>query len=367
LKITTVAFVVGLTLGCCLLGAAGLSALAFREYGPASRALGPIQVVEYSARLLWHDGLLTKPADPAASEVEFEIDSGESIASICVRLQEAGLIQDRASLRDYLIYKGLDTTVRSGVYRLSGRRSAVDIAGLIQDPTPTEVAFVVLPGWRLEEISASLPTSGLLIPPAAFVSAASMPMQAFEFVSGAQTAEGFLFPDTYRLPRSTDATSLVNRLVAGFAAHLDSGLADGFAGQGLTTYEAVTLASIVQREAVVADESPLIASVYLNRYEAGMRLDADPTVQYALGFNTAEQTWWTSPLTLDDLRVESPYNTYLHDGLPPTPISNPGLEALQAIAHPIPTKYLFFSARCDQSGLHNFAETFEEHLRNLCP
>jgi len=142
---------------------------------------------------------------------------------------------------------------------------------------------------------------------------------------------------------------------------------NGFEKQGLTVYQAVTLASIVEREAVHDDEKPLIASVYLNRIRIGMKLDADPTVQYALGYNFGQGTWWTNPLSLDNLQYDSPYNTYMYASLPPAPISNPSLEALQAVAFPVETTYYFFRAKCDGSGYHFFAETFEEHLQNACP
>ncbi len=149
--------------------------------------------------------------------------------------------------------------------------------------------------------------------------------------------------------------------------HLTSDLRDGYGRQGLSIYQAVTLASIVQREAVHDDEAPMIASVYLNRIKINMKLEADPTVQYALGYNATQQAWWTNPLSVYDLKINSPYNTYLIDGLPPTPISNPGLTALRAVAYPAESSYYYFSARCDNSGYHNFAQTFQEQLQNLCP
>ena len=112
---------------------------------------------------------------------------------------------------------------------------------------------------------------------------------------------------------------------------------------------------------------PLIASVFFNRLAIDMPLQADPTVQYGLGYNTAQATWWTNPLSAQDLQVNSPYNTYVHHGLPPGPISNPGLAALQAVAAPAQSNYYYFQARCDNSGLHNFAETLEQHQQNNCP
>jgi UPF0755 protein len=347
---------------------AGISvpALAARSYGPPSPQLDPLQLWQYSASLLWADGLLTKPLAASAPEVEFVVQPGESVNSICDRLVEAGLARDAWVVRDYLIYTGQDTTVQAGIYRLSASMSAVDLARRMQDATPADIDFVVLPGWRLEEIAASLPTSGLSIEPAAFIAAAARPQPGFDFLSGATTAEGFLYPDSYVLPRTTRIDQLVETLLSNFRLHLDIDLQEGFAHQGLTVYQAVTLASIVQRESVHADEAPEIASVYLNRLAAGMPLDADPTVQYAIGYNEARGTWWTNPLSLEDLKLPSPYNTYLNEGLPPSPISNPGTTALRAVASPAHTPYYFFAARCDGSGYHEFAETFEQHLQNLC-
>jgi UPF0755 protein len=149
---------------------------------------------------------------------------------------------------------------------------------------------------------------------------------------------------------------------------LTADLRAGFARQNLSVYQAVTLASIIQREAVKADEQPRIASVFLNRLAvAGMHLETDPTIQYALGFDAEANTWWRSPLSLDDLEVNSPYNTYHNPGLPPGPICSPSLSALQAVAYPAQTPYFYFRARCDGSGLHSFSETFEQHVQNACP
>ncbi len=142
---------------------------------------------------------------------------------------------------------------------------------------------------------------------------------------------------------------------------------DGFQRQGLSLYQAVTLASIIQREAVIEDEMPMIASVFYNRLNSGMSLDTDPTIQYALGYDLIDRTWWKNPLSLDDLKVNSSYNTYLNPGLPPGPISNPGLSALKAVAFPAQTGYFYFRMACDNSGRHNFAVTFEQHKQNACP
>jgi len=335
-------------------------------YGKPASWLTTSQRVEYSARLLWYDGLLTSPIDPQGVERSFVIQPNESVYSIANNLDAVGLIKDAESFRAYLIYSGLDTSIQAGEYQLSPAMSAIQIAHDLQDATSEEVRFSVLPGWRMEEIAASLPSSGLPIAPEVFISAVTTPANGFDFLSDANSAEGFLFPDTYIFSRQTTADELVNELIRHFALRLSREIQLGFESQGLTVYQAVTLASIVEKEAIQKEEASLIASVYINRLNIGMKLEADPTVQYAVGYNALQNTWWTNPISLTDLQFDSPFNTYVYAGLPPTPISNPGIEALNAVAFPAETPYYFFRAKCDGSGFHNFAVTFDEHVGNGC-
>jgi UPF0755 protein len=246
--------------------------------------------------------------------------------------------------------------------------SALDIAHELQDATPEEVTFNVLPGWRVEEVANSLATSGLQISYDEFLEATKRPPQEFDFLTGASSVEGFLYPDAYIFPRTTaSADEMIYEMVRNFGAHLTLDLRNGFERQGLTVYQAVTIASLVEREAVQEDEQATIASVYINRLKIDMKLEADPTVQYAIGYNFLQQTWWTNPLSLLDLEVNSVYNTYRYDGLPPTPIASPSLGALRAVAFPTETTYYYFRAKCDGSGFHEFSQTFDEHLQNACP
>ena len=338
-----------------------------RLYGPPAPSLSLPERVQYSALLLWYNGLLTQPLDMNGTLQTFTIEIGESVDSVANHLQAVGLIRDSDAFRTYLIYSGLDMSIQAGEYELSTAMSAMDIAHELQDATPEEVTFVVLPGWRVEEIAESLVTSGLPITHDEFLAAAKVPPQEFDFLSGASTVEGFLYPDSYIFSRDiSSAEEMIAEMVRNFAAHLTLDIQNGFTRQGLSVYQAVTLASMVEREAVQDDEQALIASVYLNRFKIGMKLDADPTVQYAIGYNFLQQTWWTNPLSLLDLQVNSVYNTYIYEGLPPTPIANPSLGALRAVAFPAETPYIFFRAKCDGSGFHEFSETFDEHLQNAC-
>jgi UPF0755 protein len=356
--------VVGLGL---VVAAVFLPLAAQQSFGKPSPSLNAWQRFSYGYQLVWNAGDLTRPRDAAGAEQLFIIQPGESVVSISNRLEQTGLIRCASTFRAYLLWTGLDTVIQTGTYRLSPVQTGFDIAQILKSRTLTEVSFTVLPGWRMEEIAAALSTSGLDITLEAFLAAAAAPADSQDLMPAGASAEGFLYPDTYILSRTTTADQLVSILLQGFSSHFPAENISAYASHGLTRYQAVTLASIIQREAVVEEEMPLIASVFYNRLAIGMKLETDPTVQYALGYNAAQGTWWTNPLNKDDLKLDSPYNTYLHPGLPPGPISNPGMAALEAVANPAQTTYYYFQARCDRSGLHNFAETFEQHQANYCP
>lgn len=342
-----------------------IPAQASLKFGPPAAHLSISERIDYSTRLLSYGDVLTTPLNPFASAQAFVIEPGESVFSVASRLQSDGLISNAQAFVDYLVYTGLDLTIQSGRYQLSAAQSIIEIAHEMQDATPQDVTFGILPGWRVEEIAASLPTSGLDISPEAFLSAAQTPSAALWF-DPPTGMEGYFFPDTYILPRSATVEDLLDAAARNFTQRLTDDLQSGFAAQGLRIHQAVILASIVQREAVRIEEAPMIASVYLNRLAIGMKLDADPTVQYALGYNSMQNTWWTNPLGGADLQIDSPYNTYRYSGLPPGPISNPGMEALRAVAFPANSPYYYFRAACDGSGVHVFAVTLEEQIANGC-
>ena len=349
---------------------AQIPTLAEQRFGYASSKLDVIDRYWYSMRLLWKYEELTAPLEPHATAQRFVIQSGETAEQIAMRLQSEGLIRDYEAFRDYMVYSGLDTAIQAGEYEISPAWSAIEIGHQLLDATPDQITFVILAGWRVEEIAASLPTSGLKISPEEFLQFVRNPPSGWHPAgrdSAGLSLEGYLFPGEYRFKRDASVREVVAAFLERFNQQVDANLREGFSRQGLRLHEAVTLASIVHREGVVEEERPMIASVFYNRLRAGMKLDADPTVQYALGYNSIQQTWWTNPLSRDDLMVNSPYNTYQNTGLPPAPICNPSLSALQAVAYPADSPYFYFRARCDGSGRHSFAKTFEEHLQNACP
>jgi len=342
---------------------------AAKEFGPPGDDLGLLDQCTLSMFLILNADELNQPLDPMGVERIVEVSLGDSTTRITHELEAQGLIDSSNALRRYLKYSGLDKTLQAGTYKLSPRMTPIEIAHKFQDATPEDLVFQVLPGWRLEEIASAIPTSGLSFSPDSFIEFATDPPSIppiTEKIPPGSSLEGLLYPDSYLLPRQISVYEFVGKLLENFSVKVDKKLKQGYKNQGLDLYKAVILASIVQREAVVEDEMALIASVFLNRLAAGNKLDSDPTVQYSLGYNYSQDTWWTNPLSLKNLQFESPYNTYIYAGLPPGPIANPGLKALRAVAFPAQSPYYYFRATCDNSGRHNFAITYEDHLRNAC-
>jgi len=336
-------------------------------YGPPGASLSISERIEYSSKLLVHGNKLTTPLSESGLHQRFRIEPGESVLSISNRLMVSGLIVNDQAMYDYLVYSGLDRSLQAGEFLLRSSMSIIDIAHELQDSTPQDLTFVILPGWRMEEIAASLPTSGLEITPEEFLEAANRPPAVLDFIPGGATMEGFFLPNTYILPRDSSVEQVLERIGRGFTQHLTEDLRQGFNARNLTVYQGVILASIVEREAVRLEEQSQIASVFINRLSAGMSLGSDPTVQYAIGYDPGQGTWWKNPLEARDLKIDSPYNTYVVLGLPPGPIANPGLDALRSVAYPLESPFYYFRAKCDNSGYHVFSVTLEEHLANACP
>jgi UPF0755 protein len=338
-------------------------------FGKPSSNLTFTQRIVYPIELFINRDKMNSSRESASSEREFIVDQGESVSMVCIRLEQDHLIEDAELFRIYLVYSGLDRQLQSGVYQLSPAMTPLEIAADLLDATPKDAIVTILPGWRIEEIAGNVAGSGLEITEDDFIALAYAPLpEFFDYlpVSEAPSLEGFLFPGTYDIPRESNLITVIETLLSGFSSSVTQDMLDGFARQGLSINEAVTLASIVEKEAVLDEEKPMITSVFYNRIANGMRLETDPTVQYALGFQVESSSWWKSPLSSEDLVIDSSYNTYLYAGLPPTPIANPDLASLQAVAFPAETPYFYFRAACDDSGRHNFSITYEEHLNNTC-
>jgi len=345
----------------------GIPVMAENTFGFASSALTPFQQRQYGLRLLLSQEMFANPIPKSISTITFEIQEGSSVSKIAMDMESAGLLKNGSRFRDYLIYKGIDSKIRSGIFMIPNTLSPIGIAELIRSDNPI-ASFYLYPGWRAEEVAAGLEASGIEISIEDFMRVVNNPgeIPLPPELEGITSLEGFLFPGKYEIPKDSSVKEMTQIFLDRFQSKALPQINLYFQNTGLSISEIITMASIIQRESLVTAELPIIGSVFYNRLEAGMKLETDPTVQYAIGYDQNSRSWWKTPLYLDDLGFQSEFNTYVIYGLPPHPISNPGLEAILAVLQPDTTAYFYFQAKCDGSGTHVFSNTFEEHISHNC-
>ncbi|MDI7248772.1 MAG: endolytic transglycosylase MltG [Bacillota bacterium] len=307
-----------------------------------------------TAGLVWWG---SRPVDTASgATVRVVIPAGSSVESIGEILYRSGLVRHPLVFRALVEWMGVSTRLRAGEYDLSPAMSLREIIRRLVKGEVVTYPFTVPEGFNVEQIADLLASLGLADRDRFLEAASRAELAPAPLPDPARVRyplEGYLFPDTYRVPRGTSEPELVSLMVRRFQQVWEGELARKAAAQGISVHEVVTLASIVEKETGVPEERPLVAGVFWNRLKRGMPLQADPTVLYALG-KVGE-----SPLRRD-LQVDSPYNTYLYAGLPPGPIANPGEASLRAVLEPAAIDYLYFVARGD--GTHHFSRTLREHL-----
>jgi len=337
--------------------------------------LSPVRALYLRGYLASKADQLEAPAGSGEAVDGFVISAGERADQVASSLVMAGLLDDSDLFLNYLRYYDLDSGLDAGVYNLDAGVTIPQLASILSKAVDQQIDLTFIEGWRLEQMVAYLEhIQPAAIEPAEFLAIAqgneAMDLSQYDFLASrpdGATLEGFLFPDTYRVPVEADAAFLIRLMLDNFDAQVDASMRQSYGALGLSVFEAVTLASIVQREAVLSEERPLMVGVFLNRLNQGTLLQADPTVQYAVGYQSDSGRWWKSPLSKADLELDSPYNTYRYAGLPPGPIANPSLGALEAVAQPIATDYLYFVVDCNSetAGQHVFSKTFEEHVARV--
>jgi UPF0755 protein len=295
------------------------------------------------------------PRPGAPSTVTILFPQGTTTAQIFHKLAETGVVPDgRLAEIYYRLYRSR-TRLQAGEYRFDRPTPIDDVINRMGRGEVVKYSVVVPDGLTAEETFQLFWSRGIG-GPEGFLRAMRETELLPGLTNGVSDLEGFLFPETYLVTRSTPARAVVDLMIAEFRKNFTPEMREKAQRLGLTLTQAVTLASIVEKESGLPREGPAIASVYLNRLKRGMRLQADPTVIYAL--RRAKK--WNGTLYRSDYAYDSPYNTYVYAGLPPGPICNPGLNALKSAVSPDKTDYLYFVA--DTSGGHRFSRTFEEHL-----
>jgi UPF0755 protein len=309
------------------------------------------------------------PSYQPGAVVVVHVGEGDSAAQTGEALERAGVIQSGQLFRVLASLMGVGDHLSPGDYEFAKGVTALTAVRRISQGITASNVVTVREGLRSEEIGELLEKNGAVS--AADFRAALSDHYDEPFLASLDSSslEGVLFPARYGFARDTTAHQAIDQMLQAFEQRYRDEIQPKLsaAPNGLTLSQVITLASIVEREARVPEERPIIASVFLNRLDAGIPLQADPTIQYALGSDPAsvsEYGFWKTELSLADLAIDSPYNTYAYPGLPPGPISNPGLDSIRAVLEPADTNYLYFVAR--SNGSHAFAETLEEHQRNVC-
>lgn len=316
---------------------------------------------------------LARPSD-VGQPVMFSVFEDQTDAEVADELAKQGLI------RNTLLFQGqfrlAGGALVPGTYTLRKGMSIpqiVDrITGAAPEDEPAQVASsapesfdITIPeGWRMEQIAEEYERLGGAGGKQAFLDAVNdIDRSQFDFLADLpadKSLEGYLFPDTYRFdgqdPKLDVATMLTN-----FGNKYTPEMRKRTQQMGLDINQVLTVASLVEREAQLPEERPIIADIYLSRWEQGWNLEADPTVQYIVG---KVGDWWPTQLTDEELHIQNPYNTYQNAGLPPGPIANPGFASIQAVLFPDDTPYMFFVAKCD-TGEHAFAVTSDEQAANV--
>lgn len=298
------------------------------------------------------------------------IGENDDVDDVAEKLIDAELISTDLYFKARL--RAESKTLEPGTYRLTKGQSVSEIIDLITSEDSVartagnpDLTITVIEGWRTEQIAEELERLGFNGGAEAFMDAVrTYPSDMFDFLADRpdpESLEGYLFPDTYNFKADTDPFDLITLMLTNFDQKVTPDMRARAAEMGLTLNQVLTFASLVEREAQVGEERPIIADVYLRRYAEGWRLDADPTVQFIVG---EPGNWWPE-IDGDDLQVESPYNMYLHVGMPPGPIANPGYSSIDAVLFPSELGYYFFVANKDGSGTHLFARTLEEHNQNV--
>lgn len=301
----------------------------------------------------------TKPVDAGNHDLqEFVVDKGASTKKIAAQLEEAGLINSSLSFQVYVKQNGFDGKLRNGTYLLSSGMSTEEIVDSLLNGIGETIKFTIPEGYTTEEIAGVFVTNNIMSEEDFWQVIENGDFSQYDFLADQpmdrHRLEGYLFPDTYIIAKGSSPEAVIKAMLDRFSV-VKSSLPDN--KSGLSFDDMVILASLVESEARVDEDRDIIASVYLNRMETDMPLQCDATVQYAMPERKER-------LLYSDYKYESPYNTYLFTGLPPTAICNPGEKSLIAACQPADTEYFYYLWDKTTDGNHVFAKTYNEHLKN---
>lgn len=293
------------------------------------------------------------------------IQSGQGVADIAKQLKEKKLINNATLFKVYLFINGKSNAIQPGEYKFNqvNISKIVNVITVIPEKKP-EITVTVLEGWNSQEVADYLQQQGLIMSSdferiiASTDTRTFLPDKKFDFLSDKPLnagLEGYIFPDTYRFFTDSTAAEIVDKMLDNFDRQLNPQLREDIRLKGMSIYETITLASIVEKEAKTAEDKKIVAGIFLNRLKIGQKLESDATVNFVTGKNTTRPSYV-------DIGTDSLYNTYIYSGLPVGPICAPGLEAIEAVIYPTNSDFLFFLNT--PGGDVVYSKTYEEHLAN---
>lgn len=304
---------------------------------------------------------ISTPITKEKSPVYFEIKSGQTLNQIATNLKDEGLIRNIFIFENYTKLRGWQGKIVAGTHLLDKNMSIKEIIRNIitNNNLDNEKTITIIEGWKADEIADYLDKNNVVSKSDFLREIETKKWQSeYDFLTGvkAKTLEGFLFPDTYRVFSDATASDIVKKMLDNFDSKLTDKMRSDIKSQGKSIFEVVNLASIIEREVPKNDDKKMIADVFLKRLTDGIALQSDATINYITGKGMSQPTY-------DDLKIDSPYNTYKYRGLPPGPISNPGIKSIEAVIYPTKNPYYYFLTTLDD-GRVIYSKTYDEHLAN---
>ncbi|MDG2366364.1 MAG: endolytic transglycosylase MltG [Candidatus Marinimicrobia bacterium] len=321
------------------------------EFNPGQSFVGIVAVVVLGILLAFYSLILLWPQGNPYDSVKVTIPKGASLKEVSATLQDYNIIRNERSFLLAVKTLGYEKDIPAGRFKLVKASTNFEIIDQLVNGIQVNKRVTILEGWTIDVIAFELQDK-IGINPDEFKNACTNELLLWKWGISEESVEGYLFPNTYLFSEEEDIQDIIGRMINEYKQRITIEFRDRMKELEMEEKEVITLASIIEGEAIYDKERPIISGVYHNRLNIGMRLQADPTIQYIIEGSPRR-------LLNKDLKIKSPYNTYLNKGLPPGPINNPGIESIRAALYPAKTDFLYFVARGD--GYHTFSKTKEEH------
>ena len=321
------------------------------EFNPGQSFVGIVAAVVLGILLAFYSLILLWPQGNPYDSVKVTIPKGASLKEVSATLQDYNIIRNERSFLLAVKTLGYEKDIPAGRFKLVKASTNFEIIDQLVNGIQVNKRVTILEGWTIDVIAFELQDK-IGINPDEFKNACTNELLLWKWGISEESVEGYLFPNTYLFSEEEDIQDIIGRMINEYKQRITIEFRDRMKELEMEEKEVITLASIIEGEAIYDKERPIISGVYHNRLNIGMRLQADPTIQYIIEGSPRR-------LLNKDLKIKSPYNTYLNKGLPPGPINNPGIESIRAALYPAKTDFLYFVAR--GYGYHTFSKTKEEH------